>query len=182
LFGGAWSALARAGSRWGGGGPHDPDKPDALDRRVVEQARRVGVKFLGHRDDVERVYAALDILALASHREGFPRAPMEAAAMGVPGVVTDVRGCREVVVPNVTGLLVPVADPGALREAIRALGENSERRSRYGVAARARAQQEFDERRVVDRVLDTYADTSRTRGIHLAGLGDRAPTRDTHSP
>ena len=56
----------------------------------------------------------MDVFVLASHREGFPRAAMEATAMGLPVVATDVRGCREVVDAGVTGTLVPVGDAAAL--------------------------------------------------------------------
>src|SRR5262249_59367506 len=91
-------------------GADQPDKPDALDRATVAEATRQGVVFLGHRDDVEQVYAGLDLLVLPSHREGFPRAPMEAAAMRLPSVVTDVRGCREVVESGRTGIVVAARD------------------------------------------------------------------------
>ena len=56
-----------------------------------------GVHFLGGRADVDWLYAGMDVFVLASHREGFPRTPMEAAAMGLPVVATDIRGCRQVV-------------------------------------------------------------------------------------
>lgn len=163
-------------------GTDDPDKPDALARATIEDARGRGVHFLGHRDDVEDVYAALDLLVLASHREGFPRAPMEAAAMGVPSVVTDVRGCREVVDPGVTGTVVPVGDPEALRVAIGTFGDDPVRRRRAGEAARAKAHKDFDERRVVDRVFRAYLDTARDRGIHLGTLVDHSVVRENHPP
>ena len=67
-------------------------------RSSIAHANR-GVVFLGHRDDVDRLYAAMDVFVLASRREGFPRAAMEATAMGLPVVATDIRGCREVVDP-----------------------------------------------------------------------------------
>ena len=73
------------------------------------ERRGDGVAFLGLRDDVEALYTAMDIYVLASHREGFPRSAMEAAAMGLPVVATDIRGCRQVVDDGRTGRLVPVA-------------------------------------------------------------------------
>ena len=85
-------------------GAPDPVKPDALGADEVARAREHGVRFLGHRDDVDALYAAMDVFVLASHREGFPRAAMEATAMGLPVVATDVRGCREVVDDGVTGI------------------------------------------------------------------------------
>ena len=62
----------------------------------------------------------MDVFCLPSHREGFPRAAMEAAASGLPVVATDIRGCRQVVEPGVTGALVPVGQPGPPRSGARA--------------------------------------------------------------
>jgi glycosyltransferase involved in cell wall biosynthesis len=151
-------------------GADDPDKPDALPRHVVEAARDAGVRFLGQRADVERLYCAMDLFALPSHREGFPRAAMEAAAAGLPVVATDIRGCRQVVDHGVNGLLVPVNDPEALAGALRTLGDDPERRARGATTARAIAEARFDERDVVARVLDTYRDVAADQGLHVGGL------------
>ena len=137
-------------------GPDDPEKPDALDRATVRAAEADGVRFLGMRNDVDRLYGAMDLFVLPSWREGFPRAAMEAAATGLPVIATDVRGCRQVVEHDVSGLLVPVRDPAALAEAIRSLGDDAERRKRMGEAAIERTASHFDEDRVVEIVLDTY--------------------------
>ncbi|HEY8526431.1 MAG TPA: glycosyltransferase family 4 protein [Acidimicrobiales bacterium] len=152
-------------------GPDDPEKPDAVTREQREAAEKNGVVFLGARDDVERLYAAMDLFVLPSHREGFPRAAMEAAATGLPIVATDVRGCRQVVAHGETGLLVPVRDPAALAAAITELGDDPERRARMGEAAVRRARERFDERRVVDLVLATYRSVALRRKIpHVASL------------
>ena len=150
-------------------GAPDPVKPDALGADELTRAREHGVRFLGHRDDVDALYAAMDVFVLASHREGFPRAAMEAAAMALPVVATDVRGCREIVDDGVTGSLVPVDDPAALVEALRALQDPGRRRA-LGTAARARARQHFDERRVVETVLHAYRRVARQKGVALPGL------------
>ena len=83
--------------------------------------------------------AGMDVLVLASHREGFPRGPMEAAAMGLPVVATDIRGCRQAVEHGVTGFLVPPRDPTALADAIATLAGDSALRTRMGAAARKKA-------------------------------------------
>lgn len=145
-------------------GPDDPEKPDALPRSVVERARAQGVRFLGHRRDVERLYRAFDVFVLPSHREGFPRAAMEAAAAGLPVVAADVRGCRQVVDHDRTGLLVPVRDPAALRAALAALVADPDRRARLGAAAARKAADEFDERQVVATVMGTYAEVAARAG------------------
>jgi glycosyltransferase involved in cell wall biosynthesis len=102
------------------------------------------------------LYGAFDLLALPSHREGLPRAAMEAAAMGLPIVTTNVRGCRQVVVDGSTGLVVALGDADGLARAIRQLVEAPDVRAAMGVAARARAVAAFDERVVIDLILRTY--------------------------
>jgi glycosyltransferase involved in cell wall biosynthesis len=145
-------------------GPDDPEKADAISQDEIDAAREVGVVFLGHRLDVDALYAAMDLFVLPSYREGFPRAAMEAAASGLPIVATDVRGCRQVVDDDVTGLLVPVRDGEALAEAIAALGEDPTRREAMGKAATDRAQDHFDERKIVGIVLDTYREVAARKG------------------
>jgi glycosyltransferase involved in cell wall biosynthesis len=157
-------------------GPDDPTKGDALTGEDLARARDTGVRFLGMRDDIEAVLAATDVFTLPSHREGFPRAAMEAAAMGLPIVATDVRGCREVVAHDVNGLLVPVRDAVALATAIERLGADAALRRRLGSAGRERAARCFDERRVVDIVLATYADAHARRSrARTPGRGRRPP-------
>ena len=138
-------------------GPADDDKADAIgpeDRaRVTDEA---GVVFAGRRDDMPEVYAALDVYVLASHREGFPRSAMEAAAMGLPVVTTDVRGCREVVEPGATGLLAPVGDAAALAAAVARLAEDEALRRAMGTAGRALARRRFDQRQVIATTLVAY--------------------------
>jgi glycosyltransferase involved in cell wall biosynthesis len=137
-------------------GPSDPGKDDAIGEAALEKARLSGVHFLGMRRDVVELYAAMDLYVLASHREGFPRSAMEAAAMGLPIVATDIRGCRQVVDHDVTGLLVPARDAHALAEAIATLSSDSDRRHQIARAAREKAIREFDQERVIDTTLRTY--------------------------
>ena len=137
-------------------GPSDPHKVDAITSGEIAVAEADGFVFLGMRDDVERLYAAMDCYVLASWREGFPRSAMEAAAMGLPIVATDIRGCRQVVDHGSTGLLVPVRDPATLAEAIERLVASPGERREMGEAARERARAEFDDRRQVEITLEVY--------------------------
>jgi glycosyltransferase involved in cell wall biosynthesis len=138
-------------------GPLETEKRDGLTSVDVESAEALGnVRFLGYRDDVDECYAAMDIHVLASHREGFPRSPMEAAAMGVPVIATNIRGSRQAVDPGTTGLLVPPRDARALADAIEDLARRPQVRAAMGAAARAKAQREFDQQRVIDITLETY--------------------------
>lgn len=146
-------------------GPEDPEKADALPAPMIEAARGRGVRFLGMRDDVDALYTMMDIFVLASHREGFPRAAMEAAAMGLAVVATDIRGCREVVRHGDNGYLVPPGNSAALAGAIDRLGADPVLRHRMGARGRARALSEFDERQVVERVRRTYRGITRRKHL-----------------
>jgi glycosyltransferase involved in cell wall biosynthesis len=140
-------------------GPTDADKHDAITAEECREAEATaGVRFLGERRDVERLYAAMDVFIIASWREGFSRSGMEAAAMGVPVIATDVRGCRQVVEHERTGLLIPVRDADAIVGAVRRLAENTDLRRTMGEAGVELARREFDQRRVIDITLATYAD------------------------
>lgn len=105
------------------------------------------IHLLGPVNEMPQVYAAMDVLALPTYREGFPQTPLEAAAMEVPVVATRVTGCVDAVIPGVTGALVAPGDPAALKEALAAyLGDPRLRRC-HGEAARRRALEEFAPRK-----------------------------------
>lgn len=135
-------------------GEPDAQKRDALTPDVIERAED-HVVFTGWREDVADLMALMDVFVLPSWREGLPRSAIEAAATGLPLVLTDIRGCREVARDGVEGFLVPVRDPVRLADAIVRLVEDPELRRRMGVAARKRAEDRFDERRVVAAVVET---------------------------
>jgi glycosyltransferase involved in cell wall biosynthesis len=139
-------------------GPQEPGKDDALRPHEIRRARDDGVIFHGEGggDEMAALYAAFDLFVLASHREGVPRSAIEASAMRLPVVATDIRGCREVVDDGVTGRLVPVRDPAALSEAIGALLAERTAAAEMGAAGRDRALDRFDEAAVVERTLQVY--------------------------
>ena len=149
-------------------GPKDHEKADAVSEELLSRAEANGVRFLGMRKDVDRIYQGLDIFVLPSHREGFPRAAMEAAASGLPVIATDIRGCRQVVENGVNGLLVPVRDVDALTKAIAQVGDDAELRSVMSQASVQRARAQFDEREVVDRVMGAYAKVAARKGVYPA--------------
>ena len=130
----------------------DIDRAVAAVERDPVQARRV--RFLGYRRDVPDLMAAADIFTLPSHREGMPRSIIEAMMSGLPVVATDIRGSREEVVPEDTGLLVPVRDAAALQAALTRLARDAALRARMGTAGRARAWALYDEAVVIGRQLD----------------------------
>lgn len=147
-------------------GETDRHKGDSLSR---SDAKAAGVDdlcvFTGWRDDLPGLYAAMDVCALPSWREGFPRVPMEASSMGVPVVATDIRGCREAVEHGVNGLLVRVRDEGALTRALESLAVDDAARRRLGEGGRRLARQRFDERRIFATVERHYRALLEKKGV-----------------
>ena len=116
--------------------------------------RLPGVKWLGPTDDMASVLAQVDCVVLPSYREGLPRSLLEAGAMGLPVVATDVPGCRHVVKDGVNGLLCEVRSAASLREAMaRILAMTAEERERLGANGRRVVEERFGEDVVVGETL-----------------------------
>lgn len=114
------------------------------------------VHLTGDVDDAAPYYALMDVVTLPTYREGFPNVPLEAAAMKIPVVATDVPGCIDAVEGGVTGTLVPPRDAGALHDAIaRYLGEPALRQA-HGEAGRERVLQHFRQEDIWQAIADEY--------------------------
>ena len=138
-------------------GPREHQQKDAVPEKILEELTRSGaVTFAGWSDDMRAWYTAMDLFVLPSHREGIPRACMEASAMGVPVIATDIRGCREVVKHGETGLLLPPKDPARLAAAIEQLYRQPELRRRMGQNGRRHIVENFSQRQVLDRLCAFY--------------------------
>ena len=138
-------------------GPVETDRKDAVNLDILEELGiEENVIFLGMRKDVPELYSTMDIFVLPSWREGIPRALMEAMAMEVPVVATNIRGCREVVKNGETGLLVPVRNHQALAEAVAILLQDEQKRIEMGKAGRKYILANFTEDAVYQRIIQLY--------------------------
>ncbi len=128
-------------------GTADPDSRDSLgEAELATLAQEPGIAWLGHVGDVRAVWARAAIALLpSSYGEGVPKALLEAASCARPIVASDMPGCREVVAPGETGLLVPPHDIAALAAAIATLAGNAALRERMGKAGRRRVVAGFAE-------------------------------------
>jgi glycosyltransferase involved in cell wall biosynthesis len=116
----------------------------------------INVEWWGFKKDMYQVYMDSHIVCLPSYREGLPKSLLEAAACGRPIVTTDVPGCREVVIHNKNGLLVPVKNGPALADALERLVNAPELRRLMGIAGRKLVVDELSEEIVVDKTLKVY--------------------------
>jgi glycosyltransferase involved in cell wall biosynthesis len=129
--------------------------PQAAFRRVAERAGvHDRVRFLGFRPDPERFYRAADVFVLPSEYESFGLAPLEAAASGLPLVVTAVNGTDGLLEGDCAGTAVP-RDPGAVSEALARLASDPKLRARLGVEARRWASR-YTWQRNTELVFDAY--------------------------
>ena len=138
---------------------------ERYERELAAAGLADAVEFLGYRYDVPELTAASDVAVLTSVKEGIPRALMQAAAVGVPVVATDVKGTREVVVNAQTGFLVPLGDAEALAERLGRLLDDAELRRQMGTRAAQYAREHFDEEQVVQRLLRVYRNALFARGL-----------------
>lgn len=135
------------------------DNPDSITEEQLTQWVDEGiVEYWGFSSNVAETIAKTNIMALPSYREGLPKSLIEAAACGRAVVTTDVPGCRDAIIPNETGLLVPARDSVALCEAIERLLKDELLRSRFAKKGREWAESTFDINDVIQRHLELYAE------------------------
>lgn len=127
---------------WQLAGSIDPGNPASLSQAEFEQISS-DVQALGERRDIAQLYGQSHIIVLPSYREGIPKSLLEAAACGRAIVTSDVPGCRDSIIPHVSGVLVPVKDASALAQAVQQLADDKQGRQAMGMAGRALAEREF---------------------------------------
>ncbi|MGK7933968.1 MAG: glycosyltransferase family 4 protein [Microcystaceae cyanobacterium] len=140
-------------------GEWDTIHPNSVDPEYVYQAVKEGkIEFLGFISDMVTQLQNTSIFVLPSYyREGVPRVLLEAAACSVPVVTTDWTGCRETVVDEETGYLVPPQNSQALAKAIfKILALSSEERQLMGDRSRQRVKELFDVPVVTEQYLKVY--------------------------
>lgn len=98
----------------------DPLFPETI--RMIEQNKRI--ISVGFQHDVRPYFAISNVLAFPSYREGFPNVVLQAGAMGLPAIVTNINGCNEIISEHHNGTLIPVADIHKLKEQMMSLYKN----------------------------------------------------------
>jgi glycosyltransferase involved in cell wall biosynthesis len=142
-----------------------------LKRLASELGIAKHIHFPGYRSDLLPVYAAFDLFLLSSRREGLPNSILEAMALGLPVVTTDVAGAKELVVDGETGYVLPQGDAETIARALIALSENDSLRRCMSNAGRERVEREFSFSTRLNRIESLY---ERVVGIDCqtpAGVG-----------
>jgi glycosyltransferase involved in cell wall biosynthesis len=129
------------------------DRGDDMESLLRNAGLGSRLRLLGYRSDVAALLAAADIFVLPSTFEGLPMSVIEAMLTGLPVVATNIRGPREQIVPEVTGLLVPPASVAPLAAALRRLAGDPATRVAMGKAGMARALELYDEAKVLARTV-----------------------------
>jgi glycosyltransferase involved in cell wall biosynthesis len=136
-------------------------KDDQTLQQLTDLASTLGltgrVHFPGYRENLLPVYASFDVFFLSSRREGLPNSILEAMALGIPVVTTDVAGAKELVVDKKTGYVFPQGDVENLASAITSLLSNTFLKQQMGRAGRERVENEFSFSVRLRRIEDLYA-------------------------
>ncbi|HOP79171.1 MAG TPA: glycosyltransferase family 4 protein [Armatimonadota bacterium] len=154
-------------------GPFEPQDP--VPQETEEILRNDSRIILTGSDwNTPPFYAAMDILALPTYREGFPVVPMEAASMALPVVATAIPGCIDAVVDNETGTLVEPGNSAALADAIRKYVKYPGLRKAHGIEGRRRMLSEFKQEEIWKAMCAEYSHL--LEGIGLPPVFDKDNT------
>jgi glycosyltransferase involved in cell wall biosynthesis len=146
----------------------------AVEEKVAQEGLQSMVRFLGIRNDVDRILGASDMLLLPSFWEGFGMVAIEANAASIPVVASDVDGLREAVIHGKTGFLLPVESTDAFVDTIRVLVENADLRRELGQNGRQHVEKTFSRFVSADNLCQLYdrcleGSPLRHPGVHRVG-------------
>jgi glycosyltransferase involved in cell wall biosynthesis len=138
-------------------GKLDAENVSGIPEEILKQWTDEGIiKWVGHQASISALYRRSAIVVLPSYREGFPKALIEACAVGRPIVTTNVPGCREVVDHGENGFVVEKGNVHQLAEAILVLLEDQALRESMGLKSREIAEREYSIHQVVEKTFAIY--------------------------
>ena len=125
-------------------------------RKIIEECDDIVCAGPQYGTDLLAYYAASDCFVFPSYREGFPNTVLEAGAMELPSIVTDINGSREIIENGKNGLIIPSKNEGALADAMTQLIEDNEMRERMAKEARPMIESRFEQGFVRKCMMDFY--------------------------
>ncbi|WP_031428708.1 glycosyltransferase family 4 protein [Flavimarina sp. Hel_I_48] len=137
-------------------GPYEKDLDPISPEAEEEIATNKAIISLGWQDDVRPFFAVSDVLVFPSYREGFPNVVLQAGAMSLASIVSDINGCNEIIEEGINGTIIPVKDASAIEAAIEKMIENPEITTQMKNVARERIVRLFDQKKVWEAILQEY--------------------------
>jgi len=139
-------------------GPNEDDLDPISQEAKDLIANNAAIEYVGDKygDELLAYYAAADCFVLPSYREGFPNTVLEAGAMGLPCIVTDINGSREIIVEGENGVIIPPRDENALFQAMLEMVRNKPNREYMAGKARGMIASRFEQSFVQKCLLDFY--------------------------
>jgi glycosyltransferase involved in cell wall biosynthesis len=131
----------------------DPVEPEVL-QMILHHS---GISSVGFQDDVRPFLAASDALVFPSYREGFPNVVLQAGAMGLASIVTDINGSNEIILEGKNGVIIPPKNQQSLFEAMKYFAENKELVAGMAANARPLIESRFEQRMIWEAILKEYA-------------------------
>lgn len=137
-------------------GPFEKELDPVLPEVEEQILHHPGICFMGFQSDVRSFLAASDALVFPSYREGFPNVVIQAGAMGIPAIVTDINGCNEIVLPDRNGMIIPTKNEQALYEAMKYFASHSVEVEKMAANARPLIVSRYEQRMVWNALLAEY--------------------------
>ena len=135
----------------------DPIKAESV--QIINESSNIELVGVKRDDDLVTYYAASDCFVFPSYREGFPNTVMEAGAMGLPCIVTDINGSREIIIDGKNGVIIPSKDENALYQAMRQMLLDGIKYEEYRNNARSLIERRFEQGYVKRCLLDFYQES-----------------------
>jgi glycosyltransferase involved in cell wall biosynthesis len=130
---------------------------DPLNKKTIHQiSANKSIISIGYQLDVRPYFAIASGLVFPSYREGFPNVVMQAGAMGLPSIVSNINGCNEIIVNKVNGYIIPVKNQKAIQESMLSCIENKEQFSQMQENARSMIVPRFDQKIMWESILQEY--------------------------
>lgn len=130
----------------------DPLQKSTLNE--IEQNK--SIKTVGYQNDVRPYFTIANALVFPSYREGFPNVVLQAGAMGLPCVVSNINGCNEIIVENLNGIIIPVKDTMAIYDAMKKMVEDVSFYNQLIQNSRKRIVENYEQIVVWEAILEEY--------------------------
>ena len=137
-------------------GPLESDSDPLLPETLKEIKNNSSIITTGFQNDVRPYLAISNALAFPSYREGFPNVVMQAGAMGLPSIVTDINGCNEIIKDGKNGMIIPPKNTDLLKKAMIKLIEDTELYNSLKSNARKMITSRYEQKIVWQALLEEY--------------------------